>query len=41
MDEKLKEDLIEPISKLPKAMQQAINTLYCSKCALASQNGER
>ena len=33
MDEKLKENLIEPISKLPKAMQQAIHSIdWLKKC---------
>lgn len=33
MDEKLKENLIEPLSKLPKALQQAINSFdWLKKC---------
>jgi hypothetical protein len=33
VDEKLKEDLIEPMSKLPTAMQQAINSIdWLRKC---------
>lgn len=33
MDERLKEDLIEPMSKLPKSLQQAINSFdWLKKC---------